>query len=174
MRRRSLVTSGAAVLLVVGACGGDGDEPLDGEDAVTTTADPSVSTTALADLPAPSTPSGALEVGLVSDTRVTAGPHVWMIELRNTSDEVVSVAFPTSQRGDVVLSTPGEVVHRWSEGRFFQQQVSEVSLDPGAVEQIELEDDLSGVEPGSYEAQVTASVVGSPEPVTESVRIVSP
>lgn len=174
MRLRLVASSIAAVLLAVGACGSDDDEALDAEDAVTTTVDPSVSTTALADLPAPSAATGALEIELVSESRVTAGPHVWTIELRNTSEAPISVAFPTSQRGDVVLSGQTDVVHRWSQDRFFQQQVAEVSLEPGGVELIELEDDLSGVEPGFYEAQITASVVGPPDPVTENVRIVSP
>ncbi|MDE0804007.1 MAG: BsuPI-related putative proteinase inhibitor [Acidimicrobiales bacterium] len=163
----------ACFVLAVAACGSD-DDPLVSEDAVTTTVDPSVSTTALADLPAPATVGEALEIELVSDSRVVAGPHVWTTELRNTSDGEIVVTFPTSQRGDVALSAGGEVVHRWSADRFFQQQVSEVSVAPGAVETVELEDDLSSVDPGFYEVEVRATVVGTLAPVTDSVRVVSP
>lgn len=173
MRRRALLLVVAAMLALT-ACGDDDDASLDDEDAVTTTVDPSVSTTALADLPAPSTATDALELELVSTSPVTAGPHTWSIELRNASDAAVAVTFPTSQRADVVLADGSEVVHRWSTDRFFQQQVSELSLEPGATETIELEDDLSTVEPGFYEVRISAAVVGAPEPVTDSVRIVSP
>lgn len=173
MTGRRLAVLAALGLLAAGACGSD-DDPLVAEGAVTTTADPSVSTTALADLPAPSAATDVLDIALVSDSPVVAGPHVWTVELRNGSDGPVVVTFPTSQRGDVVLSSGGEVVHRWSEDRFFRQQVSEVALEPGGVERIELEDDLSAVEPGFYEARVSVAVVGAPEPVTDSVRIVSP
>lgn len=168
-----VIVAAACILLVFAGCGRD-DDPLVSEDAVTTTVDPSVSTTALADLPAPSTPSEALEVVLVSDSRVTAGPHVWTIELRNVSDAAIVVTFPTSQRGDVVLSEGSEVVHRWSAERFFQQQVSEVSIAPGESETVELDDDLSAVDPGFYGVEISAAVVGAPPPVSDSVRVVSP
>lgn len=172
MSARAL-TASVCILVVVAACGSD-DDPLVSEEAVTTTTDPSVSTTALADLPAPSTDGEALEVELVSESRVPAGPHVWSIELRNMSDADIVVTFPTSQRGDVVLSAGNEVVHRWSADRFFQQQVSDVSIASGATETVELEDDLSAVDPGFYDVEVSATVVGAPAPVSDSIRVVSP
>ncbi|WP_436795704.1 BsuPI-related putative proteinase inhibitor [Actinospongicola halichondriae] len=165
----------AAVVLTAAAAGcGDGDAGLAVDAEATTTTDASSSTTALSDRRVPTGAGTALEVDLLGESRVPAGPYTWAIALTNASDEAVVVTFPNSQKGDVVLTRDGEAVHRWSDGRFFQQQVTEVSIAAGAVETIELTDDLTAVEPGFYDITVSVSVVGPPEPVTESIRVVSP
>ncbi len=171
MRAAAIALVLTAVLL--GACGDD-DTGLDARDAVTTTLPERSPTTPLADAPAPDRVGESLEADLVGESRVSAGPHTWMIELTNTSDAEVVVTFPTSQLGDVVIAREGEVVHRWSSDRFFQQQVSELALAPGATETLELSDNLSAIEPGFYDLTVTVAVVGPPAPIERSIRIVSP
>lgn len=166
----------AAALLavtVLGACGDD-DTGLDAGDVAPTTRPERSATTSLADAPAPTRAGESLEADLVGDTRVPAGPHTWTIELANTTDAELVVTFPTSQRGDAVVAREGEVVHRWSSEKFFQQQVTELPMAPGATEVIELQDDLSAVEPGFYDVTITVAVVGPPEPIERSIRVVSP
>ena len=166
----------AAALLVVAALGacGDDDPGLEAGDAVPTSQPERTATTSLADAPAPTRVGESLEAELVGESRVPAGPHTWTIELTNTTDAELVVTFPTSQRGDAVVAREGEVVHRWSSEKFFQQQVTELPIAAGATEIIELQDDLSAVEPGFYDVTITVAVVGPPEPIERSIRVVSP
>lgn len=168
---RRLVALG--LLVVVAACSQDGSGLASGR-AVTTTDAPGSTTTALADVPAPVDVRGALDVELAEGSEVPAGPHTWVIEVTNTSGAPVVVTFPSAQRGDAVVAREDDVVHRWSDERFFEQQVSAVSLDPDATESFELSDDLSGIEPGFYVVTVSVAVVGPPEPMTRSIRVVTP
>lgn len=167
------MTMTIVVAAVLGACGDD-ESGLETDRAVTTSAPDRSATTALADAPAPTRVGEALDAALAGENRVPAGPHTWMVEVTNTSEQDVVVTFPTSQPGDAVLLRDDEVVHRWSADRFFQQQVVEVPLAAGASETFELEDDLSAVEPGFYDVTITVAVVGPPEPVTRNIRVVSP
>ncbi|MDZ7673612.1 MAG: BsuPI-related putative proteinase inhibitor [Acidimicrobiales bacterium] len=171
--RAGAVFTAFALVLVLTGCGGDDDDLSRADDPATTTTAES-STTAPEQRTVPGVPAGALEVELVSGVEVPAGPHVWQLELTNVADDAVTVTFRTGQRGDVVLQREDETVHRWSDGRFFTQEVTEQTLQPGEVLPIELEDDLSGVEPGFYDATVTADVVDAPEPDVVSVRVVAP
>lgn len=172
MRARSAVVGLVVLLVAAGACGGDDADEID--PVTTTTAPPSTeSSTGSDDDPATVAP-GVFELALASDDTVPAGPHIWALELRNITDAPVDVVFPTSQQGDVVLRRDGEVVHRWSDGRFFAQQVIEETIPPDAALPIALDDDLSGLEPGTYEAELTTTARGTVEPVVTSVRVVSP
>ncbi len=168
---RRLVALG--LLVVVAACGEDGSG-LESGSGLSTTDAPGPTTTALADVPAPIDVGGALDVELAEGNEVPAGPHTWVIEVTNISDAPVVVTFPTAQRGDAVVAREDDVVHRWSDERFFEQQVSAVSLDPDATESFELSDDLSSIEPGFYFVTVSVAVVGPPESVTRSIRVVTP
>ncbi len=162
----------AAVLVAVAACTAD-DPGLETDGAHTAATDPGSTTTALADVPPPTAAGAAFEIELVGETSVPAGLHTWHIELTNTTDTPVMVTFPTSQQADVVLSQQGTVAHRWSNERFFRQQVTELAIAAGATESFELADDLRMVEPGFYEVTVRVAVVGPPDPVTENIRVVS-
>lgn len=105
---------------------------------------------------------------------VAAGPVTWEFTVTNTTEAPVTLTFPTGQPGDVVLATavdPDTAVHRWSDGRFFDQAVREVTLDAGASEPVALPDDLTGVEPGTYEIVLSVAVVGPPEPVETTIRV---
>lgn len=160
--RRWLLLLG--VVAVVAACGDD-DAGLDAEAPATSSTGPR---------PESTSPADGLEVGFPGDDEVPAGPHTWTLELTNTSGAAVVVTFPTSQRGDVVLVRDGEIVHRWSDDRFFQQRIDEVSIAAGATEVFELDDDLSAVDPGTYEATATLEVVDTAGSVSRDVRVVSP
>lgn len=161
------------LLSVVAACGDDGSGLESGRDLTTTSA-PGPTTTALADLPVPVDVGEALDIELAEGNEIPAGPHTWVIEVTNTSDAPIVVTFPTAQRGDATVARDDDVVHRWSDARFFEQQVTEVVLEPDATERFELSDDLSGVEPGFYDVTISVAVVGPPKTETRSIRVVTP
>ncbi len=160
-----------ALLIFLAACGDDGAD-LEADGAVT--AGPRSSTTELAGVGGTSATADALEVELVGDDEVPAGPHTWSIEVTNGSGTPVAVTFSTSQRVDAVIARDGDEIHRWSDDRVFQQEVTEISLDPGTSEVFDLADDLTGVAPGTYDLALSVSVVDPPEPTTRTIRVVTP
>lgn len=176
MTARRTVAAAVLIAVVFAGCSED-EEPLptgaDPPSTTTTTAEP---TTVAPEETTPSPPAeGAVEVAADVSSRIPAGPHTWQLDVTNVSDAPVQLTFPTSQMGEAILSTEDDaVVHRWSDGRFFTQQVIEITLAPGETQAIELADDLSGVEPGFYEVSLQPSSVTPPAPVTASVRIVEP
>lgn len=163
--------------LVVTACGGDGGEAkaTSGvERSTTSSSAPEADPVTTSSLPAPP-PEGALEVTAEVPTRIPAGPHTWQFEITNVTDAPLTLVFPTAQRGDAVVEgDDGTAVHRWSEDRFFAQQVQEISLAAGQSETIELGDDLSGVEPGYYRVVLAPALLGEVDPLDRSIRIVEP
>ena len=181
MRVRPLLA--AIALLAMTSCGDDtpGDGAPETTGAVDTSDGPAstestpTTGTSAPPPPAPPAPADALDLGGEIPTRIPAGPHTWQFQVTNVSDAPVVLTFPTAQRGEAVIERDdGTVVHRWSDGRFFTQQIHEVPLAPGAAETIELGDDLSGVEPGFYRLLVDAAVVTDLEPLSRSIRIVAP
>lgn len=157
-------------ILAVGACSDDPDDVPDARvDAPTSTAP---STTALADVPPPSPAVDVIEIDAEPPRRTPAGPVTWVIEFTNTSEEPVTITFPSGQPGEaVIVDSDDTVVHRWSDGRFFDQAVRELTLAPGQTERVELPDDLSAVEPGFYEVRLELAVVGPPEAFEQNLRI---
>lgn len=119
-------------------------------------------------------PDGGDAVELRSDVpeQVPAGPFTWELTVTNVSDDPVSLTFSSAQQADATLRTDdGTVVHQWSEDMFFAQQITELELGPGESETIELEDDLSGVGPGTYELTLELTADGPPEPVVTRVQV---
>ena len=169
--RRAVVALACAVALM--GCGDD-DRAREETARSTTTAPDATSSTA-GPAPAPAPPDGALELSAEIPTRIPAGPHSWQFQVTNETDVPVTLTFPTAQRGDAVIEDDdGASVHRWSEDRFFTQQVHEVPLAPGQSETIQLEDDLTGVEPGYYRVVLSPALLGEVDPLERSIRIVEP
>lgn len=102
MRRGTALT--AAALLVVG-CAGSGERTGMEEDVV-----------------------ASLEVEVRGE-----GDRVrFVFHVTNAGDEPLELTFPTSQRHDVIVTTPsGEEVWRWSEGMAFLQAISHATLASG-------------------------------------------
>ncbi len=164
-------------LLAVAGCGDDDS------DAVPTTSSSSssatettggTSTTSASSTSTPGEPQPAAEaVALSADVPATVdpGPVVWELTTTNTTDQPITLTFPTAQPGDATLLAGDQVVHRWSDGRFFAQVIQEKQLAAGESFTIQLEDDLSGVDPGSYTLRLSLAVVGPPEPLERPVRV---
>lgn len=171
---RHLAVALATSLLVLAGCSDDDDDTAPTSTTSSTTTSSTTSTTELAEQPPPSPVADAVNLDLDVPGEVEAGPVEWRLEVTNTTDDEVVLTFPTSQRGDAVL-LEGEVeVHRWSSGRFFTQAIEQQRLDAGETTTITLPDDLSGVEPGFYTLVAELTAVGPPEPVEQSIRVVSP
>ncbi len=171
MRVSRLVLALLVVAPLAAGCGGDGDDdPALRADDLPTTSSPS--TTGLADVSPPAPAGEAVEISSEAPRRTPAGPVTWTIEFTNVSDAALTLTFPSGQPGDaVVQKEDGTVVHRWSDGRFFDQAIQELVLAPGQTDRIELPDDLSGVEPGFYELRLELAVVAPPEPFEQNLRI---
>ena len=174
MKARRVAFAFACVLAVT-ACGDDEPTAPGGAERPTTTRAPDGSSTTAAAAPTPPPADGALELDAEVPTRIAAGPHTWQFEVTNVTDAPVTLTFPTAQRGEAEIEgDDGTSVHRWSQDRFFTQQVHEVALAPGESEMIELADDLTGVEPGYYRVVLSPALVGDVEPIERSIRIVEP
>lgn len=170
---RRLFGLGLAAILTIGACSDDPAETSDVRVDASTTSGPS--TTALADVPPPAPAVDVIEIDAEPPRRTPAGPITWVIEFTNTSEEPVTITFPSGQPGDaVVLDSDDTVVHRWSDGRFFDQAVRDLTLAPGQTERVELPDDLSAVEPGFYELRLELAVVSPPEAFEQNLRVTKP
>ena len=180
---RHLVAALVAAALVAGCSGGDGDGDGDDEPSTSTVVEASVdagSRTA----PAPTTDPGSVEVPAVGAETVEvrladpsstpAGLVTWTIEVANVSDQAVTLTFPTSQSADVTLLDRNNPVHRWSDDRFFEQRITTVTIEPGAVEQLLLPDDLTDVPPGTYDVEVVVHAVGGLEAVADRVQVTRP
>lgn len=165
------VAAAVVLALLAGACGDD-DEP-EPSGASETTVTTSASTTTVPDTP-PAPAAGAVELAADVEARVPAGPVTWTLEVTNVTDAPVTITFPTAQVADAIVRRDDAVVRRWSDGRFFTQQVQQVTLAPGETRPFEIADDLTGLEPGSYSLELRLTVVAPPEPVTERIRVVEP
>lgn len=153
-----------SALLLVAAAGACGDDDTETSTASDTTTEPDTTT-------APET-GAAVELHAEPPEQVPAGEVTWEVEVTNPSDESVVLTFPTAQRADATLRTDdGTVVHQWSTDQFFAQQITEVTLEPGQTETFQLDDDLTGVEPGTYELVLELSAVDPAEPVVTQVEV---
>lgn len=72
-----------------------------------------------------SIPLNAIQRDIVGE----ALPLHAVLTVESISGHSVPVTFPTSQRYDLVMRNPaGEIVYRWSHGKVFAEEVSEMSL----------------------------------------------
>lgn len=172
-RRRPLVALVLACALVAAGCSGDDDE-LRADDFATVRPTTTVAATSPEELPVPPPVGDAVELDLEVPRRIPAAPFTWPVVVTNTTDAPVKLTFATAQRGDLVLRRGDDEVRRWSDGRFFAQAETEQVVAPGESVTFELADDLTGVEPGFYDATVTLANTDGPMPLETDVRIVAP
>jgi hypothetical protein len=77
------------------------------------------------------------------------GPVRWTFHLRNAGHEPVTLAFRSSQRGEVILEKNGVQVYQWGRDKMFATILEERSLAPGATWSFDLEDTIE-VEATTY------------------------
>jgi hypothetical protein len=84
---------------------------------------------------------------------VTKGETAWWaLDLTNTGSTPLLVTFSSGQRVDVVLSRNGVEQYRWSAGKAFDLAIQTITLQPGDVLPVVVNDTLP-VEPGVYDLQ---------------------
>jgi hypothetical protein len=91
---------------------------------------------------------------------LTEGTTVWWaFDVTNTGAEPLDLIFSSGQRGEIVLSKDGVEAYRWGEGKVFTEAIEAVTLAPGELLPIVMNDTFE-VTPGDYDltAKVTASV----------------
>ncbi len=98
----------------------------------------------------------------------------WALTVTNRGDNAVTLVYPTSQDGDVVLRRDGAVAYRWSAGQAFAG--GERCQVIGAAQQYRVE--LGGVpldvEPGDYTLVASLAAGPTPPPARVDVTIVGP
>jgi hypothetical protein len=98
----------------------------------------------------------------------------WGLTVTNRGDGAVTLVYPTSQDGDVVLRHDGAAAYRWSAGQSFAQ--GERCQVIGAAQQYRVE--LGGVpldvEPGDYTLVASLAAAPTPAPARVEVTIVGP
>ncbi len=177
MRAVAAFVALVVLALALTACGDDDTDTDTGATSTSSsTTESTTSSTTSEPPPDPSEPQPAADaVELEADVaeRVEAGPYAWHLDVTNVTDADIVLTFPTGQPGDAVLLDGETEVHRWSDDRFFTQAIQEKPVAAGETFTIQLEDDLTSVEPGFYTLRLSLAVVGPPEPVEQSIRIVS-
>jgi hypothetical protein len=70
----------------------------------------------------------------VADLGIRIGePIVIPIDVRNTTDEDMTLTFPTGQRVEFTLSSDSGEIYRWSNDMFFTQAIEVIELPAGAI-----------------------------------------
>ena len=162
---RRLLAALAACSLLVAACGDDDEDVATdvGQDAETTTAPPTTEVT--------------MPVDLVTDLddELPAGEVELRFDAVNTSDEALTLTFPSGQEGDAQLvDADGETAYTWSAARSFVQVVQERTLEPGEELTVVLDADLSDVAPGTYTLELSLTVQDPPPPLQHQVEVTAP
>lgn len=106
----------------------------------------------------------------VSEPLTTGTTVWWAFDVTNNGPEPVALTFSSGQRADVVLSREGAEEYRWSNGKAFTQAIEMVTLAPGEVLPIVMNDAFSAGS-GDYglAATVTATLgsEGAGQPLPE-------
>ncbi len=82
----------------------------------------------------------------------------WALDVRNEGQKPLDLTFATGQEAEVVLSQAGVEKYRWSAGMLFTEAIKTVTLQPGEVYPVVINDSLD-VPPGRYDlaAFITAT-----------------
>ena len=117
-----------------------------------------------------------LELRVQLGAALETGRVRWALTVDNRGDDAVTLVYPTSQDGDVVLRAGGDdaVAYRWSADQSFAQ--GERCQVIGAAQQYRVE--LGGVpldvEPGEYTLVASLAASPTPAPARVEVTIVGP
>lgn len=79
--------------------------------------------------------------------------------MRNAGTNPASLAFRTTQQGEVILEAGGAEIYRWGRDKMFAAALEERALNPGQTWTFTLEDTLR-IEPGPY--RLTALIPARP------------
>jgi len=103
------------------------------------------------------TPELRVRFSSVAPPLVSGDREWWAFDVRNDTEEPLTLVFSSAQQADIVLSQDGREVYRWSDGKMFAQVLESIALQPGEIQSVVLNDDL-GIPPGKYDlsASVTA------------------
>jgi hypothetical protein len=101
---------------------------------------------------------------------VAGRPVRWTFAVQNRGTKRRTLAFTSSQQGDVVLEAGGVEAYRWSRGMMFATVISEREIVPGAEWTFALGGALS-VEPGAYSLVASVSARPAPPPVRGEISI---
>ena len=117
--------------------------------------------------------------GKESTTFRAGEPLTLVVTIRNESDAIRTLALPSSQTCDFVISGPaGKEIWRWSAGRMFAQMLTEVTLGAGESREFvatwdQTTKDRPSLAPGEYQAvgMVPVKAPGTrSEPIRFTVR----
>jgi len=98
----------------------------------------------------------------------------WGLAVTNRGDAPVTLVYPTSQDGDVVLRRDGAVAYRWSAGQAFAEGVRCQVLGAAQQYRVELGGVPLDVEPGDYTLVASLAASPTPAPARVEVTIVGP
>jgi hypothetical protein len=125
----------------------------------------------------PSQPgSGANNVSSDLSLRVTSAPAVlragraarWKLEVRNVGTTPITLSFPTSQRGEVLL-WGGSSLYDYAAEHSFSTVTANVTLKPKAKQAFMLSEARLPLSPGRY--QFFAGLTSNPAPASVSLTV---
>ncbi|MFC6732258.1 MULTISPECIES: BsuPI-related putative proteinase inhibitor [unclassified Haladaptatus] len=79
----------------------------------------------------------------------TNGSVDFVLTLRNTGEDTVSLTFRDSGKADFVVLDGDEERWRWSDGRMFAQVLTNQDIEPG--DTVDIEAEWEDPDPGEYE-----------------------
>jgi len=92
----------------------------------------------------------------VSEPMASGDTVWWVFDVKNDGSSPLELTFSSGQKADVVLSQAGVQKYRWSDGKAFDQAIQTVTVEPGGVLPVVLNDTLQ-VAAGEYEVTATIS-----------------
>lgn len=120
-------------------------------------------------------PREARAHGLTLDVDVpelrVGGPASWTFIVTNSGDGAVTLRSADGMDGDVVLRRDGEIVYRWSAGRFFTQAVRRRTIAPDDQLVFTLEETSLDVAPGTYQLKAVVTATPAPSSIDREVTV---
>jgi hypothetical protein len=113
----------------------------------------------------------SLKVTFSPDPPRSGESLTWSLEVRNGSQEPVTLTFSSGKSGDVVLRRGGEEAYRWSADRFFTEAIRKERLEAGESKVYVLEEPGLRAERGRYELEAALASDPAPPPVRRKVTV---
>lgn len=90
--------------------------------------------------------------------------------VKNVSDEPKTLQFSSSQRYDFdIITSEGEIIYRYSDGKSFLQVMKDVTLDPG--DELSFDIQLPELESGRYKLSIRLTASGYITPTLTEIII---